>query len=487
MKLSIKLVGALTSKPYAFSARSWELESLDFIDFYDTLLSNVQLDIRGLTIMRILPRINETLNEEWISDKIRFSYDAFRRQRLLVPMLRLNENFISVDWEESFFFFFFKYNIRSYEILSSINLFGILGKFIDLESILAFKTFFDSFNMGISKIFFQNSSIIQPEFTNSFLLNNNILSLAKADCIVLIGSNLRYTHPVLHIKLLRLANQGVPIFAMGVSSSIKAKIYSFGFSLKNFINFLEGKNKYSLIISKSKNPFVLLGESIYKRIDFYNYSKIFFFLFELKFSIGYLSTDLTELSALALGIKPLQDSFKLEEKTFNFVYNYNTDDINFLINSNKSLFIYQGHHGDLGALSSDVIYPSTFLLEKKGTFLNLEGKFVKFNLNLKPSLLIRTDWRIFKALSLYFSSEFSYKIERFKDFHKLIIKYLPSWEKGVLISLSLFLEDSFSLFRFWNIPILSLYTNYFMTDQVSRSSKVMSLTLLKFKNNFFNF
>src|SRR4051794_8589355 len=102
---SVTLIGALTSKPYAFSARSWELEKLDFIDFYDGMLSNISVDVRGLSIMRVLPRINESLNEEWISDKIRFSYDAFRRQRLLNPMFKniVSNSFEELTWEEALF------------------------------------------------------------------------------------------------------------------------------------------------------------------------------------------------------------------------------------------------------------------------------------------------------------------------------------------------------------------------------------------------
>src|SRR5690348_12849844 len=127
----LKLIGALTSKPYAFTARSWELEKIDFIDFFDSLLSNIVFDVRGISVLRVVPRINEQLNEEWISDKIRFSYDGFRRQRIMYPLYKLDKNFVEVSWAESFFLFFFKYNLLNYDYINedSSSEF-IFGKFM---------------------------------------------------------------------------------------------------------------------------------------------------------------------------------------------------------------------------------------------------------------------------------------------------------------------------------------------------------------------
>lgn len=484
MKFSIKLMGALTSKPYAFSARSWELESLDFIDFYDSTLSTIRIDVRGLSIMRVLPRINEKLNEEWISDKIRFSYDSFRRQRLMNPLIKLDNSLISVDWEESFFFFFFKYNLRCYSILNTnVNLLGLLGKFVDLESILMFKEYLSSFKDLSSKLFLSERTNVSNSLINNFLLNTDISSISKSDCIILLGSNLRYTHPVLHIKLLRLSNQGVPVFTFAVPSSIKAKVYSFGFSAKNLIKFLEGKNRYSLLLSKSKNPLFLLGDSISKRLDFSIYSYVINFANKLKISVGSLLSNPTELAFLSLGLSSSNLNFSND---YNFVYNYNSDNNNLLALKNNFV-IYQGHHGDTGAVSSDIIYPSTFLLEKSGTFVNLEGKFINYNYIIKPSNLIRTDWRIFKALTLYFNSNLNYTLNSLKDIRSLLLKKLPSYSLGFMPKNSLIIKDDGLFFRIGNTPLISVYNNYYMTDQVSRSSRVMALTLMKFKNNFLNF
>jgi len=487
-RFDLKLVGALTSKPYAFSARSWELESLDFLDFYDSMLSSIRIDVRGLSIMRVLPRLSEKLNEEWISDKIRFAYDAFRRQRLVNPLYKYNNNlFIAISWEESFFIFFFQYHLGNYDYHNSNNgLLALAGNFLDLESLQIYKQFLDSFKYAQSKLLSNHINKFYNSFSEEFLSNNLLSDLNRIDCYVIIGSNLRYNHPIMHIKILRLANQGVPVFTCGVPTSLKIKAYSFGYSLNKFFLFLEGKNKYSLILKKSKYSKIFIGENLSRREDFSISFRLFSLLKSLNLSFSYLYSNPTELGLLALGIVSKEVLMETRILTTSFVYNYNSDNV--IFKPDIKFMVYQGHHGDLGAAQANLVYPSTFLIEKKGTFLNLEGNFSKYNFILKPSNNVRTDWRIFKALSLYLGSKFLNEVINYGDLVQLINRYLPSFSHGFFKVSSLFIRDKFFFnIRLENTPLISVYNNYYMADQVSRSSRVMALSFIKFKNYYINF
>jgi NADH-quinone oxidoreductase subunit G len=486
-KFDLKLIGALTSKPYAFSARSWELESLDFLDFYDSMLSTIRIDVRGLSIMRVLPRINESLNEEWISDKIRFSYDGFRRQRLLNPLWKNEGVFQSLSWEESFFYFSYKYFLLNYDYLNtSGGILGLYGKFIDLESSLMFKEFIKSFKYTYSNLLSCGQFNLKDAFMENFLSANLISDIHKLECCILVGSNLRYENPIIHLKFLRLANQGLPIFTFGVSSSSKIKSYSFGYSLNSFFSFLEGKNKYSLILKKSKFSKIIVGDALVKRMDLISFHRIFNLFKNLKLSFSFLQSNPTELGLLALGILDNRVNSLIGGINASMFFNYNSDEI--VVKSSNIFKIYQGHHGDVGALQADLIFPSTFLLEKKGTFLSVNGEFSKFNFIMKPGNSVRSDWRIFKALSLYLHNNVYNNIFVFKDLNFYFLKYIPEFFKGKISSSTISLDLELNEYvRFDNTPLLCIYNNYYMTDQVSKASKIMALSLAKFKKNNINF
>lgn len=489
---SFKLVGALTSKPYAFSARSWELEKIDFIDFYDGMLSNIAIDVRGLSIMRVLPRINENLNEEWISDKIRFSYDAFRRQRLLTPMYKnvVSNTFEELTWEESFFLFFFKQNLNSYDYLNNNSTLEVLlGKFIDLESMVGAKDFFNSISDTKVNLNYYDNSLVDNIFNSSFLLNFSMSELSNIDFSLILGSNIRYENPVIHLKLLRLANQGVPLFTFACSSNIKFKHYSFGHSIKNLLKYLKGKSKYSLLLSRSKKPLVLIGESLKQRLDSSSIIRLLNIIKSNKFKLSHVYTNASKIGGLALGLfnNSASDSLYNNKISKISLFLYNVDDI--VVNKEKYNFIvYQGHHGDKGSLISDLIYPSTFLLEKKGTFLNMNGVFTKFNFVIRPGISVRTDWRIFKALSLFFNTNLSLLKNNYKDVCMSCFEYLPNYfnkkESYFFNSKKLL---SYNNVRLYNTLYYSFYIEYFLSDSISRASRVMSVSAVKFKNHFFNF
>lgn len=490
-----KLIGALTSKPYSFSARSWELESVSFIDFYDSLLSNISISLRGLSILRILPRINENLNEEWISDKIRFSYDGYRRQRLVVPLYKsnqLNSNFLELSWKEAFFFFFYNWNYENYDFVSENSVDVVSGNFIDLESYVSLKQMFNSFSSVKSFFYSQFLNFFDNTYFSNFFANFDLKKLNSSDLVFLAGSNLRYESPVLHLKLLRLSNQGVPVFTLGSSSNFKFKNYSLGNSLNSFQKFLGGKNKYSLLFSKAKNPVGFFGESLFRRLDGKYLSQIFINNKYLsRFLFSRVSMNPSTLSSLSLN--SMDNSLNLNlysqynSKSKKILYLYNSDEI-LLDKNNYSFIVYQGHHGDRGSFLSNLILPSTFLIEKSGTFLSFDGHFSSYNFVIKPGYQVRTDWRIFKALSLFLGNNVNINYFKFLDLRILVQIFLPDFLKKKSLTFKYFNSFSSNLFFEVNNSILySNYIDYFLDDSVSRSSRIMAVAALRFKKFFYNF
>jgi NADH dehydrogenase (ubiquinone) Fe-S protein 1 len=480
----LKLIGALTSKPYAFTARSWELEKIDFIDFFDSLLSNIVFDVRGISVLRVVPRINEQLNEEWISDKIRFSYDGFRRQRIMYPLYKLDKNFVEVTWAESFFLFFFKYNLLNYDYINenSSSEF-IFGKFMDLESTLSLKEFANSFKENKNYVKGIKSYKQDSYFSNEFLTADSVMKLSSLDLCVLIGVNLRFENPILHLKFLRASNYDkLAIFNFFGSNSNKFKSYNFGKNLINFFKFFEGRSKYSLFLSRANKPLVIVGESLRQRFD----GKAFFRFFNgLKSKLNFLEVSPLFNDISTLSYNALFGNADDRKSNSNMLYLYNADELKLM--KKYDLVVYQGSHGDLGAGFADLIFPSTFVIERKGNFLDLFGKIRNYRFVIKPSALIRTDWRIFRALSLFFENKTELEVYDFVNLGERLKYLLPVYPNGRLVSSEIKNKLQYSCLVFSNVAVFSSSIEYYTSDIVSRSSRIMSLSAVRFKNYFINF
>ena len=483
-KNSLYLIGALTSKSYAFTARSWELERVDFYDFFDSFLSPISLDLRGLSLMRVLPRIDDDVNEEWISDKIRFSYDGFRKQRLLVPYYKNYLGFKEVSWEESFFYFFFKYNLFAYDYINPQSLEVLIGKFVDTESLVSMKLFFENFKDSSIKFSYFKTLVCRTLYPSNYSFNYPLNEVQSLDLCILIGVNLRYESPLLHLKLLRLANRGLAVFSFMGNGHLKIKSFSLGNSFKDLLSFLNGNSKYSILMSCMKKKLVLFGESLKVFNNEMSLQNIMDHFLLKGFYISHLIQNVSYSSFLNLGFQS-QNFFK---KTFinDFLFLYDVDDI--VLKSKSSFVVYQGHHGDYGSSIANLIFPSTFLLEKKGSFFNNQSsELVKYRFVLNPGSKIRTDWRIFSGLAAFFSFD-NYDIY---DYISLIkrcqhfISYYNGKCNPLLLDCMNF-KDIFSR-RYNNNIGYSMYIDYFLNDSVSRASKVMGLSALRFKNNFINF
>ena len=193
----ITLIGALTSKPYAFNARSWELKNIETIDIFDSLCSNIKVDIRDSKIMRILPSYNDNINEEWISDKARFSFDGLNRWRFVNPMIKKNNLFIETNWKECLNSVKNEFTSNKYK-----NTIINTGYFTDIETIISLK------NLSNKLDNVQTNSINIPfDFQNDYLINENLDTINGRKVYIIVGLNLRLENPVLNIKLRKLSKK----------------------------------------------------------------------------------------------------------------------------------------------------------------------------------------------------------------------------------------------------------------------------------------
>jgi NADH dehydrogenase (ubiquinone) Fe-S protein 1 len=477
-------VGALTSKPFAFTSRPWELKSYNSIDVFDSLHSNIRVDVRGTKIMRILPRVNSEINEDWITDKVRFSYDAFRRQRLYYPMVRKEISFVKVSWKKVFFLLksFLTFKLKSGRSPSMFR--AHIGEFLDLETLYLIRKFF--YLNGSN--YFVNSNSNCVDSSVAYSLNISMGDLEKTDFCLLVDLNLRVQSPILNSKIRRLVvKSNLPVYLIGYHSNFNYYTKHVSNSSSALLNILEGSHWLSAKMSKnfSMHPLVLVGEDTSK-------TKAFFSLLPVLFR----HTNLIRAGWTGFGVLPTNSSFfSIQEVGFSgnhvqnsslidypieWLYNYDT-----VLNSKASLRIYQGHHGDVSAVSSNIVLPSTSFIEKSSLYSNVLGmvqKTKKVLFNVGDS---RDDWKIINALIevLGFST---FHVNNSTGLFSFITKILPFvlYKRS---NNSVIVLDSGFFNHFFTKTFVSKINNFYLSDVITRNSKVMSLCFNKFSVKNYNF
>jgi NADH dehydrogenase (ubiquinone) Fe-S protein 1 len=511
-------VGALTSKPYAFNARPWELRSFQTIDILDSFGSSIRIDVRGTEIVRILPLLNTLNNEEWISDKIRFTYDGLKRQRLQVPIIQINKMFVNISWKKMLNLLinilkyfkngknlilnnFFNKNSPQYSKIT-----GIAGKLSDIESLVFFKDFLN--NEGSSN--FSSEIIVKTnniDFRSSFIAFRIMKTwddiLKKSDIFLFINFNPRLEMPIFNIKVRRsFIDNNIMILNLGPINYLNYFNIQIGNSIKDFLNLIEGKNLFSRKLLNVKYPLVL-----YKKFNSY-FSNDFF----------------NSINLLKKYIKLYKEDWMGVHLMNEYVGNINSSEVGFISNCSlkilennilycmgaelkglkksflKRVFlIYQGSNGDNSILNSDVILPTMAFTEKITYFLNFEGLVQKTKNILRGPGMSKLDYEIFFGLILERTSS-NYK-DNFllQEVHynekNVFNKRLKDISPHILINKNFFdIKDSFylkiktkfSIFIYYNI-FMSEKFSLFLDNSISKSSQILTLVerrLYTFQNNF---
>jgi len=479
-------VGALTSKPFAFTSRPWELKSYNSIDILDSLHSNIRVDVRGTKIMRILPRVNYNLNEDWITDKVRFSYDSFRRQRLYDPMVKVGGIFFKIGWKKALLFLkkLFSSPIVSNNRSSFIPLRGYMGDYLDLETVYIFKKFLllNGSNFFLPNI--QNS--LSNDLTSFYSFNTPLIKLNESDFCMLLDLNLRVELPVVNSKIKQLVSKKMlPVFVIGFYSNFNYFVKHISSSSKTLLQVLEGSHWLSTKVSKkfSSKPMFLIGDSS-------SLLKNHFFLPLFRF------TNIFCDSWNGLNIVSNDSSyFTLREFSLSSIHAQNSKllnfPINFILNFDKvalvksSAFqVYQGHHGDVNAINSNLILPSTSFIEKNTFYSNTLAVVQKTKKILFNPGNSRDDWKILNALIDNFG--FSYfKVRTSFDLVSFLSESTPFilYKRSSVLNFFGFYSQSFYHFFTYS----SVNNNYYISDSITRNSKIMSLCFSKFKTKDYNF
>ena len=400
-------VGALTSKPYVFEARPWELKKTETIDVMDAVGSNIRVDTYGWEVKRILPLINEDINEEWISDKTRYACDGLLNQRLDTPYIKYNRKFEKASWEEVF-----KIIKSKIENTKKDRIAGFVGDLNNMETGYIFKEFFDR-TLGSDSYDTRSSNrFVDTNKRENYLFNSEINGIEESDLILIIGANPRFEATILNARIRKsYVNQKTKIISLNNVGDLTYPYESLDGKTKTIFDIFEGNHSTSKEILNSKKPLVILGESLFKS----NSAKEIFDLIKKFFKtnnkiskewnpINILSVDASTVGNLDLGIiNNKKDIFnELKNNYFEIIYLLGQDNLNF--KKNNEFVIYQGSHGDKGAELADIILPGAAYTEQNGYYTNLEGKIQKAYKASYPPGEAKEDWQIINDLAEFMNN-----------------------------------------------------------------------------------
>ena len=399
-------VGALTSKPYAFNARPWELDSVESIDVMDAVGSNIRIDSRGGAVLRIMPVVNDAVNEEWISDKTRFVWDGLARQRLDQPYIRDGGKLRPAGWDEALALAAEKLKGDPNEIAA------LAGNLCDAEGMKALKDLMDS--LGVKNMDCrQGGGPLGGTERAGYIFNTTIADLEDADAILMIGANPRLEAPLINTRIRKAwISGGADIAVIGDAVDLTYDYEHLGTGPDDLLAFVKSSKGFINKLKKAKKPVIILGAGALARSDGAQLLRI---VGELAKNLNVvregwngfniLHTAAARIGGLDMGFLPgeggksyaetLKAAGSGEIKT---VFLLGADELD--TSNLKDIFvIYQGSYGDVGAHVADVILPSAAYTEKDGLYVNLEGRVQMGNRAVAPKGEAKEDWAIIRALS----------------------------------------------------------------------------------------
>ena len=463
-------VGALTSKPYVFEARPWELKKTETIDVMDAVGSNIRVDTYDWEVKRVLPVINEDINEEWISDKTRYACDGLLNQRLDTPYIKYNNKFEKASWDEVF-----KIIKSKIQNTNKDKIAGFVGDLTNMEASYIFKEFLER---TIDTKNYESRSFdmfIDSSKRENYLFNSTINGIEESDFILLIGTNPRFEATMLNARIRKayLKNK-VKIVSLNDVGDLTYPYQSLDGKTQTIKDIFENKNALAKDIIDAQKPLIIFGESFLrsKSAEFLFSSLKNFLLDNNKFTddwspFNFLPTDAATVGSLDLDIiDPSNELIKnLNENQFDLVFLIGQDNLKF--NKKNEFVIYVGSHGDNGAELADIILPGAAYTEQSGHYTNLEGRVQKAYKASYPPGDAKEDWEIINNLA-----EFMNNRKLFNDKDELessMFNYL-NLKKEKQENLS---NTKVDLINFEDEILKITYKDYYFSNVIARSSKTM--------------
>ena len=463
-------VGALTSKPYVFEARPWELKKTETIDVMDAVGSNIRVDTYDWEVKRVLPVINEEINEEWISDKTRYACDGLLNQRLDTPYIKYNNKFEKATWDEV-------YKIIKSKIKNTKkeNICGFVGDLANMEASFIFKEFFDrtidtnKYDSKSSKRFIDNS------VRENYLFNSTINGIEESDLILLIGTNPRFEATMLNARIRKAyLNNKTKIISLNDVGDLTYPYQILNGKTQTIMDIIENKNEITKDIINSKKPLVVLGESFLelKSANYLFYSLKEFLSKNNKFTqdwnpLNILSTDASTVGSIDLDLVDQNNNIldDLKQNKFEIIYLLNQDNLDFV--KKDEFIIYQGSHGDKGAEIADIILPGAAYTEQSGHFTNLEGRIQKAFKASYPPGDSKEDWQIINEIAETMNNR---KLFNDKDeLESSMFNYLSLKKEKQKETLKTNIETN----EFINEDLKVEFKDYYFSNVVARASKTM--------------
>ena len=480
-------VGALTSKPYAFIARSWEIKNAETIDITDAVGSNIKVNFKEGEILRIMPSLNDAINEEWISDKARFFFDMLKSQRIGQPFLKKVNTFNKSSWVEAFSEKINKLqNLLSHQ---SEHVLFVAGKNLDLESLSILKQISNKYSVNlISEDYLNSGNNLLP-----FCKSNKIFSeILESDLCLTIGTNTRFEASLLNVRIRKRIKKGNFVRAsIGLTDNLLYETLSIGNSLNTVLKILEGKHTFCKSLKKAKKPIIILGASLKKRLDC---SSAFQLLKNLNSYIKVLDEDFLGLNFLPLTCNSVGHSsvglitnskFDLSKKKFIYCVGLDSFD-NFFKSLNKTsrFIVAQTPFMESSLKVADLILPTSTHFEKIGTFLNLDGFVQKTTtvtvspFTVKSDIAILTNFlhntNLKESDNLFLSDFHLANSSIFKQNQELFVRSLLSLQE---VKLSKITKSSLKI----SIP------NFFSHNVFTRNSPTLAKCSGIFCKNYTNF
>ena len=463
-------VGALTSKPYVFEARPWELKKTETIDVMDAVGSNIRVDTYDWEVKRVLPVINEDINEEWISDKTRYACDGLLNQRLDTPYIKYNNKFEKASWDEVF-----KIIKSKIQNTDKDKIAGFVGDLTNMETSYIFKEFLER---TIDTKNYESRSFdmfIDSSKRENYLFNSTINGIEESDFILLIGTNPRFEATMLNTRIRKayLKNK-VKIVSLNDVGDLTYPYQSLDGKTQTIKDIFENKNALTKDIIDAQKPLIIFGESFLrsKSAQFLFNSFKNFLLNNNKFTddwspFNFLPSDAATVGSLDLDIIDPSNELikKLNENQFDLVFLIGQDNLKF--NKKNEFVIYVGSHGDNGAELADIILPGAAYTEQSGHYTNLEGKVQKAYKASYPPGDAKEDWEIINDLA-----EFMNNRKLFNDKDELessMFNYL-NLKKEKQENLS---NTKVDLINFEDEILKITYKDYYFSNVIARSSKTM--------------
>jgi NADH-quinone oxidoreductase subunit G len=474
-------VGALTSKPYAFKARVWELKKTESIDVLDAVGSNIRVDSRGREVMRILPRLHEGINEEWISDKTRFFYDGLKYQRLDTPMVKRNGKLNATSWEAVL-----QEVVQKLKAAHPNKIGAIAGDLTDVESMLLMKELLQSLGSPNYDCR-QDGSLIGAGASSraDYLFNTTIVGIEKADACLIVGSNPRHEATIVNARLRKayLANN-MKVGVVGAKVELTYPYKHLGATPWILKQISEGSHPFCATLEKANNPILIVGSGALKSE---NYEAMVYHLKKIahKYNIvredwngfNFLPKAAACVGGLDIGFVPgeggLTTQQMLKDK-MEVLFLMGADEAEIEKLSLSTYVIYIGHHGDKAAYRADVILPAAAFTEKEATYVNLEGRVQHTQLAVYAPGEAKPDWEIINELYGQLHETGAEKYESLAEVRQKMAQVneiFSTYDEVSRASMNLelgrmkdFSTDSFP----------EAISNYYMSDPITRHSKIMA-------------